>query len=476
MPINTQDDLKEQVSAKKSSGHKSIFYRITLYALSMICIALLTFTAAALVSGGPNHLINTVRNIFTSDTPKLIVKVGGKERKIKPMPNDQTKDLLALLNQPSSSPMALAILEANQDKQIKAILNKLSYKPKQFNAQDAPDQAVSFSKQPSKIKLFVHFKGKDLLFDSLEDLKEFNPGNDGPCYVLIEAYWPADKTWKTNRRGVYFFVINYDRPAQFELNAEAFDPGDLMVIYAKYLTGDDKISIQSDLPLSLNFIPYDDQTMIALAPLNFGIPAGQYDTTLTTGEHQHKFSVTIRDKDFPSKVLANEDGVIDIRRNANSKSQYDNIIQPILEEKEASLLWSGSGLMPIEEGSISTVYGTRYYIGDETTTSIRHSGIDIPARPGSQVRAVNNGKVMYVGEFADTGVLVIIEHGLGLKSWYFHLSESLVSVGDMVSKGDLIGKIGEITSGQESHLHLNLSVNDIYINPEIALHAPLFLK
>ena len=122
---------------------------------------------------------------------------------------------------------------------------------------------------------------------------------------------------------------------------------------------------------------------------------------------------------------------------------------------------------------ILTDFGVRRYINQDAN-SYRHSGVDIQADKGSEVLAINGGKVVFSEELAYTGNTVIIEHGLGLKSWYYHMADRYVSVGDTVNRGDVIGTVGDTGFAATPHLHLNLSVNSTYINPMTAFNAPLF--
>lgn len=89
--------------------------------------------------------------------------------------------------------------------------------------------------------------------------------------------------------------------------------------------------------------------------------------------------------------------------------------------------------------------------------SVDHKGIDIGVASKSDVLAVADGKVMFVGKTSKRGNYIVIYHeDLGLTSVYQHLSSSSVSVGDYVSKGDVIAKSGATGNVTGAHLHLEL--------------------
>ena len=79
--------------------------------------------------------------------------------------------------------------------------------------------------------------------------------------------------------------------------------------------------------------------------------------------------------------------------------------------------------------------------------------------------ASNNGRVLIADSLIETGNTVVIEHGFGLKTWYYHMNELSVKTGDWVKQGDVIGKVGSTGFSTGPHLHFAASVNSVYINP-----------
>lgn len=89
----------------------------------------------------------------------------------------------------------------------------------------------------------------------------------------------------------------------------------------------------------------------------------------------------------------------------------------------------------------------------------RHTGLDLRGQVGKPVRAAARGRVVLAGDFYFSGNGIFLDHGLGVYTGYFHLSEILVSEGDLVEAGDLIGRAGATGRVTGPHLHWSLWVD-----------------
>ena len=119
------------------------------------------------------------------------------------------------------------------------------------------------------------------------------------------------------------------------------------------------------------------------------------------------------------------------------------------------------------KGQISSEFGVRRFINSQPRN--RHSGMDIAAPEGTEVLAPLSGEVIIASNFFYKGNVIYINHGAGLVSSYSHLSKIEVKNGDKVKKGDLIGLIGQTGRVTGPHLHWEIYLMGIAINPEIFL-------
>ena len=94
-----------------------------------------------------------------------------------------------------------------------------------------------------------------------------------------------------------------------------------------------------------------------------------------------------------------------------------------------------------------------------------HSGTDYRAAVGTAVRAANDGVVVIAKDRYYAGGSVVIDHGGGIYSQYYHLSEIKVTLGDHVRKGDEIALSGESGRVSGPHLHFGIAINGVSVNP-----------
>ncbi|MBR3041351.1 MAG: peptidoglycan DD-metalloendopeptidase family protein, partial [Eubacterium sp.] len=132
--------------------------------------------------------------------------------------------------------------------------------------------------------------------------------------------------------------------------------------------------------------------------------------------------------------------------------------QTSVQYNGADFLWP----MP-SSTTISSYYGPR--TAPTAGATSYHRGIDIPCPVGSGVVAVANGTVIYTGYLGSGGNCVIVDHGSGLSTCYFHLSAFGCKVGDAVTAGQTICFSGNTGVSTGPHLHFAVRENGEYVNP-----------
>lgn len=129
---------------------------------------------------------------------------------------------------------------------------------------------------------------------------------------------------------------------------------------------------------------------------------------------------------------------------------------------DSPLMWTASFLRPRTSVITSDFGSGRLFNGRMTS---RHLGVDFRGAVGEPVDAANRGVVALVDNFFLAGNVVYIDHGGGLVTAYFHLSKPLVSVGDTVARGQVIGLVGATGRVTGPHLHWAARYGAITVNP-----------
>ena len=126
--------------------------------------------------------------------------------------------------------------------------------------------------------------------------------------------------------------------------------------------------------------------------------------------------------------------------------------------------WRGVFDPPVPEGEITALYGElRSFNGGPITDY--HSGIDYGGPTGSPVIAPNDGVVAWAGRTDRRGNGLIIDHGAGVYSGYYHLSEAIAEDGLRVARGETIGLIGATGLATGPHLHWEVVVRGVTVDP-----------
>ena len=243
--------------------------------------------------------------------------------------------------------------------------------------------------------------------------------------------------------------------------------------------------------------------VLAVVPLPADEPAGTFTLAFerTTGRITRQ--ITVADKDFGRELVFLDSARFSLLSRGKDLSRDARTIRGILSGESELRRWSGAWRAPVSAGK-GTGYGVeRFYyraadssraikIGPEmrsrgnfgldtseatgAVASWRHAGIDMPAARRSFVVAPAAGVVADVSDYLLTGKTLLVDHGQGVFSAYFHLDTVLVRRGDEVRAGKQLARVGATGLATGPHLHYGIYLHGKDVDPAAWAAMPAFVR
>ena len=173
--------------------------------------------------------------------------------------------------------------------------------------------------------------------------------------------------------------------------------------------------------------------------------------------------ITVRSKDHGIRRITVPREMVELDHDTLQRVLREiSTVKQVFMRSSEDPLWWGRWTRPLP-GTIVSPFGCKNIVNDMERSP--HSGVDLKAAAGTPIKATNRGLVALVAEHFFSGRSIVIDHGGGIFSMYFHLSHISVRVGELVEKGDLIGLSGSSGRVTGPHLHFGIRLNGTRINP-----------
>lgn len=235
------------------------------------------------------------------------------------------------------------------------------------------------------------------------------------------------------------------------------------------------VQVNAKTPSAVKKITFDGKALgvfvykgkpTALVGIDLNKKPGQYklvaslvdgqvlETDITVGERK-KIEVTFT---IPAKL------------GGNTAVSQNKLVSTLADENKSlaeirtgtKAFWETAFIEPLKQVFITDEYGYSRTTGAYT---IPHKGVDYRAKEGTEVMAMNRGVVRIVKTYRNYGKTIVIDHGLGVMSFYLHLSKIKVREGALVQKGQVIGLSGQTGYAEAPHLHLSVRISNVSVDP-----------
>ena len=168
-------------------------------------------------------------------------------------------------------------------------------------------------------------------------------------------------------------------------------------------------------------------------------------------------------KAFPVQRIQVEEKYVTLDPKAEKRVEEESRkLKAIWQTFTPQKLWQGRFLSPVAS-QLTSGFGRRRIVNNQPRSP--HSGVDLKATTGTPIRAANAGKVVLAEDLYFSGNTVVLDHGLGLYTFYAHCSSMAVNPGDTVTRGHVIGEVGATGRVTGPHLHWACRLNEARVNP-----------
>jgi peptidase M23-like protein len=218
----------------------------------------------------------------------------------------------------------------------------------------------------------------------------------------------------------------------------------------------------------LRFFPYG-QEYAALAGIDLDVKPGKVACRVSVVDgrgapREATGSVVIRSRAFSVQRLALPTPMVDLSPDAERRAETEAArLRALYQTVTPERLWHARFARPVGGDLPGEGFGSRRIINGQPR--MPHTGVDFAAERGATVVAANRGRVALVGDFFFAGRLVVLDHGLGLYTLYFHLERADVGEGTLVERGQPIGIVGATGRATGPHLHWGAQLGASRVDP-----------
>jgi murein DD-endopeptidase MepM/ murein hydrolase activator NlpD len=256
------------------------------------------------------------------------------------------------------------------------------------------------------------------------------------------------------------------RQPEIVLDPNTAGPGDIMIVTVKGVHTPVEGQFRDK---KIYFNPSKDSFKAVLGIDLFTKP-GKYNLNVSVNGTILSRSVKVIKKAYPMQKLTLPKDLVELSPENEARVEREQLKMAAIWPNETERVWDGDFINP-REGEIVTKFGVRRIINKIPKNP--HSGVDVKAEAGDEVHAPNNGVAVLIDEQFYSGKSLILDHGQGIYTMFFHLSRILVTPGQQVKKGDVIALVGSTGRSTGAHLHWGVRIQGARVDPQELIHLKL---
>jgi len=236
-------------------------------------------------------------------------------------------------------------------------------------------------------------------------------------------------------------------------------PGDIMTVAVKNAAG----AVEGTFNGKRIYFNTAKTGPKAVVGIDLKAEPGTYQLALTVEGKQLTRDVVISKKRYPVQKLTLPEDMVVLSPANEARADREQARMAAIWPFDSQRIWQGNFVDPIPGKPLGTPFGVRRIIN--AIPKNPHSGVDITADEGDPVKAPNDAVVILIDDQFYSGKSVVLDHGQGIYTMFFHLSKINVKYGQAVRKGDVIALVGSTGRATGAHLHWGARIQGAKVDP-----------
>ncbi|MDX9872786.1 MAG: M23 family metallopeptidase [Clostridia bacterium] len=331
------------------------------------------------------------------------------------------------------------------------------------NQEDKLSLRVDKAPDRAELKIIDNISGEIVLEEDANLAGLPLPDKNGSYTYALTLEWTVKSNPYRGRQALNIPVL-VEYPPEFEFSADSLRQGQMLEVTVYNVTDAEDILFEQSVYKDFRWFRQEGFWRGYL-PTNYSVQPGVYAIKYGSRKKGTEIvkEIEVVAHDYPIQYLSIDPGTEQATRNEAAYAEFAKYFTPVRNESDPTRYYTEDFLIPVK-GRLSTQFGQTRYVNNSPTSS-RHSGMDIAAPAGTAVQASNRGKVALSRFFTLTGHTIIIDHGEGLFSVYYHLLKRSVQADEIVERGQKIGEVGSTGFSTGPHLHFMISYYAINMEP-----------
>lgn len=342
----------------------------------------------------------------------------------------------------------------------------------------AGEVGIHFDKTPDLCHVLVYQEDQKIYDGNLSGLPYLTVKTGSMLHITVRAEWFSSGNRGCYGSADYDFEVMIKNPARFAISRDTVAPGEFVILSCQNVSDPNKILFTSSQTVTPPVFHRDGDLYRAFLPIPEDFTENRLSFELSYGASSHRFSLNVQEASNQKEFeLPNLELGSDASLNARIRHEWEALVRAARYDAKTPFYFQGNFKNPLTMGfTASYEHGDKVLYGEAIYGSFVAMGSEFLTQgaTGIDVGVWNHGRVIYTGSSELFGQVVVVDHGGGLRTWYCHLSDVSVSVGDVLQGGETVGKSGSsgLLASADGYAVI-CTVYDVLVPPSTLMGASL---